>query len=134
MQFTVPLILSKLPQVTSHVLLLFVCRLYQPASRRPVAFSPSAEMGLTDIEMAHNLDLDDPFFDDRQYEMVYEAEKIALWAAGDDASCAHQASPVIVMADFLSPSPSWVTAMNTDNLPYATKASSFVHLKAFFLF
>lgn len=46
--------------------------LYQPASRRPVAFSPSAEMGLTDIEMAHNLDLDDPFFDDRQYEMVYE--------------------------------------------------------------
>nr|KAG5704602.1 hypothetical protein BaRGS_031866 [Batillaria attramentaria] len=47
--------------------------LYQPASRRPVAFSPSAEMGLTDIEMAHNLDLDDPFFDDRQYEMVYEA-------------------------------------------------------------
>lgn len=48
------------------------CRLYQPSSRRPVAFSPSAEMGLTDIEMSHNLDFDDPFFDDRQYEMVYE--------------------------------------------------------------
>ena len=47
-------------------------RLYQPSSRRPVAFSPSAEMGLTDIEMSHNLDFDDPFFDDRQYEMVYE--------------------------------------------------------------
>ncbi|CAL1534531.1 unnamed protein product [Lymnaea stagnalis] len=46
--------------------------LYQPSSRRPVAFSPSAEMGLTDIEMAHNLDIDDPFFDDRQYEIVYE--------------------------------------------------------------
>ncbi|RUS76407.1 hypothetical protein EGW08_015837, partial [Elysia chlorotica] len=46
--------------------------LYQPSSRRPVAFSPSAEMGLTDIEMAHTLDIDDPFFDDRQYEMVYE--------------------------------------------------------------
>ena len=37
-----------------------------------MAFSPSAEMGLTDIEMSHNLDFDDPFFDDRQYEMVYE--------------------------------------------------------------
>ncbi|KAH9496314.1 E3 ubiquitin-protein ligase pdzrn3 [Bulinus truncatus] len=46
--------------------------LYQPSSRRPVAFSPSAEMGLTDIEMAHNLDIDDPYFDDRQYEIVYE--------------------------------------------------------------
>ncbi|XP_059153688.1 PDZ domain-containing RING finger protein 4-like, partial [Physella acuta] len=46
--------------------------LYQPSSRRPVAFSPSAEMGLTDIEMAHNFDIDDPYFDDRQYEMVYE--------------------------------------------------------------
>ncbi|XP_012945245.1 E3 ubiquitin-protein ligase PDZRN3-B [Aplysia californica] len=49
-----------------------VTGLYQPSSRRPVAFSPSAEMGLTDIEMAHNLDIDDPYFDDRHYEMVYE--------------------------------------------------------------
>ncbi|CAG5128859.1 unnamed protein product, partial [Candidula unifasciata] len=46
--------------------------LYELSSRRPVAFSPSAEMGLTDIEMAHNCDVDDPYFDDRQYEMVYE--------------------------------------------------------------
>ncbi|XP_025106860.1 E3 ubiquitin-protein ligase PDZRN3-B-like isoform X2 [Pomacea canaliculata] len=51
---------------------LHISGLYQPSSRRPVAFSPSAEMGLTDIEMAHNLDLDDCLFDDRQYEMVYE--------------------------------------------------------------
>lgn len=48
------------------------CSLYQPSSRRPVAFSPSADMGLTDIEMSHNLDFDDPYFDDRPYEMEYE--------------------------------------------------------------
>ncbi|GFR81157.1 PDZ domain-containing RING finger protein 4 [Elysia marginata] len=35
-------------------------------------------MGLTDIEMAHTLDIDDPFFDDRQYEMVYELVKACL--------------------------------------------------------
>ncbi|XP_050412867.1 E3 ubiquitin-protein ligase PDZRN3 isoform X3 [Patella vulgata] len=46
--------------------------LYQPSSRRPVAFSPSAEMGLTDIEMSHNMEYDDPYFDDRHYEMEYE--------------------------------------------------------------
>ncbi|ESO89887.1 hypothetical protein LOTGIDRAFT_234023, partial [Lottia gigantea] len=50
----------------------FLARLYQPSSRRPVAFSPSAEMGLTDIEMSHNMDYDDPYFDDRNYEMEYE--------------------------------------------------------------
>ena len=33
-------------------------------------------MGLTDIEMAHNVDLDDPYFDDRQYEMEYEVRPI----------------------------------------------------------
>ncbi|XP_062620869.1 E3 ubiquitin-protein ligase PDZRN3-B-like isoform X2 [Saccostrea cucullata] len=47
--------------------------LYQPGTRRPLAFSPSTDMGLTDIEMAHNLDYDDPYFDDRiGYEMEYE--------------------------------------------------------------
>ncbi|XP_046353325.2 E3 ubiquitin-protein ligase PDZRN3-like isoform X2 [Haliotis rufescens] len=51
---------------------LHVSGLYQPSSRRPVAFSPSADMGLTDIEMSHNLDFDDPYFDDRPYEMEYE--------------------------------------------------------------
>ena len=50
----------------------FVRRLYQPSSRRPVAFSPTDEMGLTDIETCHALDVDEPFFDDRQCEMVYE--------------------------------------------------------------
>lgn len=44
-----------------------------------MAFSPSAEMGLTDIEMAHNLDLDDCLFDDRQYEMVYEVCPPGEW-------------------------------------------------------
>lgn len=50
-----------------------VCRLYQVGTRRPLAFSPSTDMGLTDIEMAHNMDYDDPYFDDRVgYEMEYE--------------------------------------------------------------
>ncbi|GFO44484.1 actin [Plakobranchus ocellatus] len=39
-------------------------------------------MGLTDIEMAHTLDIDDPFFDDRQYEMVYE--EVALRRTSTD--------------------------------------------------
>lgn len=55
-----------------------VCRLYELSSRRPVAFSPSAEMGLTDIEMAHNCDVDDSYFDDKQYEMVYEVSPSLL--------------------------------------------------------
>ncbi|XP_029636774.1 E3 ubiquitin-protein ligase PDZRN3 isoform X2 [Octopus sinensis] len=47
--------------------------LYQPSSRRPVAFSPSADMGLTDIEMAHAYEFEDPYFDDdRAYDMEYE--------------------------------------------------------------
>ncbi|XP_076110264.1 E3 ubiquitin-protein ligase PDZRN3-like isoform X3 [Mytilus galloprovincialis] len=46
--------------------------LCQPASRRPVAFSPSAEMGLTDIEMAHGLEYDDAYFEERPYEIEYE--------------------------------------------------------------
>jgi hypothetical protein len=55
-----------------HCILLFYS-LYQAGTRRPLAFSPSTDMGLTDIEMAHNLDYDDPFFDDRVgYEMEYE--------------------------------------------------------------
>lgn len=50
-----------------------VCRLYEAGTRRPLAFSPSTDMGLTDIEMAHNMDYDDPYFDDRVgYEMEYE--------------------------------------------------------------
>lgn len=50
-----------------------VCRLYEAGTRRPMAFSPSTDMGLTDIEMAHNMDYDDPYFDDRVgYEMEYE--------------------------------------------------------------
>ncbi|KAK3745033.1 hypothetical protein RRG08_037648 [Elysia crispata] len=59
-------------------MILYFYKLYQPSSRRPVAFSPSAEMGLTDIEMAHTLDIDDPFFDDRQYEMVYEGGQLDI--------------------------------------------------------
>ncbi|XP_064631987.1 E3 ubiquitin-protein ligase PDZRN3-like isoform X3 [Lineus longissimus] len=47
--------------------------LYQPSSRQPVAFSPSAEMGLTDIEMANGcFDYDDAFEDDRAFDMEYE--------------------------------------------------------------
>ncbi|KAK3102615.1 hypothetical protein FSP39_012654 [Pinctada imbricata] len=46
--------------------------LYQAGTRRPVAFSPNTDMGLTDIEMAQGLDYDDPYFDDRVYEMEYE--------------------------------------------------------------
>ncbi|KAL5013272.1 hypothetical protein ScPMuIL_007542 [Solemya velum] len=46
--------------------------LCQPASRRPVAFSPSADMGLTDIEMAHQFEYDDPYFDERPYDVEYE--------------------------------------------------------------
>uniref|UniRef100_K1QDW8 PDZ domain-containing RING finger protein 4 n=1 Tax=Magallana gigas TaxID=29159 RepID=K1QDW8_MAGGI len=47
--------------------------LYEAGTRRPMAFSPSTDMGLTDIEMAHNMDYDDPYFDDRVgYEMEYE--------------------------------------------------------------
>ena len=36
-----------------------------------MVFSPSTEMGLTDIEMAQ-FDYDDPYFDDRQYDFEYE--------------------------------------------------------------
>lgn len=51
--------------------------LYQPASRRPVAFSPSADMGLTDIEMAHAYEFEDPYYDDdRAYDM--ECEEVIL--------------------------------------------------------
>ncbi|KAJ8302049.1 hypothetical protein KUTeg_021036 [Tegillarca granosa] len=46
--------------------------LYQPSSRRPVAFSPSADMGLTDIEMAHALEYDDAYFEERAYDVEYE--------------------------------------------------------------
>ncbi|XP_069100919.1 E3 ubiquitin-protein ligase PDZRN3-B-like isoform X2 [Argopecten irradians] len=46
--------------------------LYQPSSRRPVAFSASTEMGLTDIEMAHGFEYDDAYFDERGYDMEYE--------------------------------------------------------------
>lgn len=53
--------------------MIFFDSLYQAGTRRPLAFSPSTDMGLTDIEMAHNLDYDDPYFDDRVgYEMEYE--------------------------------------------------------------
>jgi hypothetical protein len=38
-----------------------------------VAFSPNAEMGLTDIEMANGcFDYDDAFEDDRAFDMEYE--------------------------------------------------------------
>ncbi|XP_074645999.1 E3 ubiquitin-protein ligase PDZRN3-like [Tubulanus polymorphus] len=46
--------------------------LYQPASRQPVAFSPSADLGLTDIEMANGYEYDDTYDDDRPFEMEYE--------------------------------------------------------------
>ena len=32
-------------------------------------------MGLTDIEMAQGLEYDDPYFDDRVFEMEYEVSK-----------------------------------------------------------
>ncbi len=45
----------------------------QPLSRQPVAFAPSMDVGLTDIEMANGLEYDDDAFDDdRVYEMEYE--------------------------------------------------------------
>lgn len=47
-------------------------RLCQPASRRPVAFSQDTDMGLTDIEMAHGLEYDDAYFEERPYEIEYE--------------------------------------------------------------
>ena len=44
-------------------------------------FSPSTEMGLTDIEMAQ-LDYDDPYFDDRQYDFEYEVRNLRTAAVG----------------------------------------------------
>ncbi|XP_064605230.1 E3 ubiquitin-protein ligase PDZRN3-like isoform X2 [Liolophura sinensis] len=46
--------------------------LYQPSSRRPVAFAPNSDMGLTDIEMANAVEFEDPYFEDRTFEMEYE--------------------------------------------------------------
>ena len=48
-----------------------IFRLYQQGSRRPVVFSPSTEMGLTDIEMAQ-FEYEEGYFDDRQYDFEYE--------------------------------------------------------------
>ncbi|WAR25608.1 PZRN3-like protein [Mya arenaria] len=46
--------------------------LMEPSSRRPLMFSQSTDnMGLTDIEMAQ-VDYDDPYYDERQYEVEYE--------------------------------------------------------------
>lgn len=42
----------------------------QPSSRQPVAFSPSAEMGLTDIE--NGMEFDDNYDDDLVADMEYE--------------------------------------------------------------
>lgn len=51
---------------------LCVCRLMEPSSRRPLMFSQSTDnLGLTDIEMTQ-FDYDDPYYDDRQYELEYE--------------------------------------------------------------
>ena len=57
-----------------HSFVVFVVfRLYQAGTRRPLVFSPSTELGLTDIEMAHTLDYDDPYFDEREgYDIEYE--------------------------------------------------------------
>lgn len=60
------------------LVLCFIHSLCQPASRRPVAFSPSADMGLTDIEMAHQFDYDDPYFDERPYDVEYEVSMLFL--------------------------------------------------------
>ena len=43
-----------------------------PASRQAVAFSPSVDLGLTDIEMANGVDYDEQFDDERAFEMEYE--------------------------------------------------------------
>lgn len=56
--------------------------LLEPSSRRPVAFSQNADMGLTDIEMAQ-FEYDDAFFDDRQYEVEYE-EVVLSRPQGDE--------------------------------------------------
>lgn len=44
----------------------------EPSSRRPLMFSQSTDnLGLTDIEMTQ-FDYDDPYYDERQYEVEYE--------------------------------------------------------------
>ena len=43
--------------------------LVNPASRQAVAFSPSVDLGLTDIEMANGLDYDDQYIDEMEYEV-----------------------------------------------------------------
>lgn len=55
-----------------NILTLLSFRLYQPSSRRPVAFAPNSDMGLTDIEMANAVEFEDPYFEDRTFEMEYE--------------------------------------------------------------
>ncbi|CAE1153581.1 unnamed protein product [Acanthosepion pharaonis] len=56
-----------------HSLTLFMRLSLSLSSRRPVAFSPSADMGLTDIEMAHAYEFEDPYYDDdRAYDMECE--------------------------------------------------------------
>jgi len=44
----------------------------QPSSRAPVAFSPTADIGLTDLDLANGMDYDDVFDDERAYDVEYE--------------------------------------------------------------
>ncbi|XP_053378255.1 E3 ubiquitin-protein ligase PDZRN3-like isoform X2 [Mercenaria mercenaria] len=56
--------------------------LLEPSSRRPLMFSQSTDnMGLTDIEMTQ-FDYDDPYYDERQYEVEYE--EVVLQRPSDD--------------------------------------------------
>lgn len=80
-----------------------VCRLYEAGTRRPMAFSPSTDMGLTDIEMAHNMDYDDPYFDDRVgYEMEYEVTIGLTVDIAVDAQCSPMANQCFYMQRYFN--------------------------------
>ena len=46
--------------------------LVQPSTRRGIAFPANNDLGLTDIEMANDVDYNDGFYDERNFEMEYE--------------------------------------------------------------
>jgi len=50
------------------------CRnLVQPSTRRGIAFAGNDEFGLTDIEMANDIEYSDGFYEDKNnFEMEYE--------------------------------------------------------------
>ena len=56
--------------------LVFYRNLIQPSTRRGVAFPANNDLGLTDIEMANDVNYSDGFYDDRSFEMEYEVRQL----------------------------------------------------------